>query len=140
MQISELWGAWWAAVYGVTQSRTRLTQLSSSSSSGSKYLTFSFQLSDCWVLKFLPIFPTSPQGNTQRFSFSFIEFLFFLPSIGKKDESISLWWALQLPGWPDSYCLIRKYFLSSLNLSSGSIVFLLLLLSCFSSVRLCATP
>ena len=25
-------GAWWAAVYGVTQSRTRLTQLSSSSS------------------------------------------------------------------------------------------------------------
>ena len=25
------WGAWWAAVYGVTQSRTRLTQLSSSS-------------------------------------------------------------------------------------------------------------
>ena len=26
------WGAWWAAVYGVTQSRTRLKQLSSSSS------------------------------------------------------------------------------------------------------------
>ena len=26
-------GAWWAAIYGVTQSRTRLTQLSSSSSS-----------------------------------------------------------------------------------------------------------
>ena len=26
-------GAWWAAVYGVTQSRTRLKQLSSSSSS-----------------------------------------------------------------------------------------------------------
>ena len=26
-------GAWWAAVYGVTQSRTRLTRLSSSSSS-----------------------------------------------------------------------------------------------------------
>ena len=28
-------GAWWAAVYGVAQSRTRLTQLSSSSSSSS---------------------------------------------------------------------------------------------------------
>ena len=28
-------GAWWAAVYGVTQSRTRLKQLSSSSSSSS---------------------------------------------------------------------------------------------------------
>ena len=27
------WGAWWAAVYGVAQSRTRLKQLSSSSSS-----------------------------------------------------------------------------------------------------------
>ena len=30
---SQGWGAWWAAVYGVAQSRTRLTQLSSSSSS-----------------------------------------------------------------------------------------------------------
>ena len=29
-------GAWWAAVYGVTQSWTRLKRLSSSSSSGSK--------------------------------------------------------------------------------------------------------
>ena len=29
-------GAWWAAVYGVTQSQTRLKQLSSSSSSNSK--------------------------------------------------------------------------------------------------------
>ena len=27
------WGAWWAAIYGVAQSRTRLKQLSSSSSS-----------------------------------------------------------------------------------------------------------
>ena len=31
-------GAWWAAVYGVTQSRTRLKQLSSSSSSSEIYL------------------------------------------------------------------------------------------------------
>ena len=29
------WGAWWAAVCGVTQSRTQLKRLSSSSSSGS---------------------------------------------------------------------------------------------------------
>ena len=29
-------GAWWAAVYGVTQSRTRLKRLSSSSSSSSR--------------------------------------------------------------------------------------------------------
>ena len=32
---SQGWGAWWAAVYGVTQSRTRLKWLSSSSSSSS---------------------------------------------------------------------------------------------------------
>ena len=31
-------GAWWAAVYGVTQSRTRLKQLSSSSSHTMKYI------------------------------------------------------------------------------------------------------
>ena len=31
-------GAWWAAIYGVAQSRTRLTRLSSSSSSSSKSL------------------------------------------------------------------------------------------------------
>ena len=30
---SREWGAWWAAVYGVAQSRTRLKRLSSSSSS-----------------------------------------------------------------------------------------------------------
>ena len=29
---SQGWGAWWAAVYGVSQSRTRLKQISSSSS------------------------------------------------------------------------------------------------------------
>ena len=30
-------GAWWAAVYGITQSRTRLERLSSSSSSSNSY-------------------------------------------------------------------------------------------------------
>ena len=34
-------GAWWAAVYGVTQSRTRLTKLSSSSSSNASSAQFS---------------------------------------------------------------------------------------------------
>ena len=33
-------GSWWAAVYGVTQSRTRLKRLSSSSSSSSLWLLF----------------------------------------------------------------------------------------------------
>ena len=38
-------GAWWAAVYGVTQSRTRLKRLSSSSSSSSSNkLNVSYQL------------------------------------------------------------------------------------------------
>ena len=35
-------GAWWAAVYGVAQSRTRLTQLSSSSSR--QFYVFNFLL------------------------------------------------------------------------------------------------
>jgi len=35
-------GAWWAAVYGVAQSRTRLKQLSSSSSK--KFLAFALEL------------------------------------------------------------------------------------------------
>ena len=35
------WRAWWAAVYGVTQSRTRLKRLSSSSSSSSPDPSFS---------------------------------------------------------------------------------------------------
>ena len=33
-------GAWWAAVYGVAQSRTRLKRLSSSSSNGFYYLIY----------------------------------------------------------------------------------------------------
>ena len=32
-RIPGMWGAWWAAIYGVAQSRTRLKRLSSSSSS-----------------------------------------------------------------------------------------------------------
>ena len=35
-------GAWWAAIYGVAQSRTRLKRLSSSSSSSSKSLSEGF--------------------------------------------------------------------------------------------------
>ena len=38
-------GAWWAAVYGVAQSRTRLTQLSSSSSSRGQRLEAALSLS-----------------------------------------------------------------------------------------------
>ena len=45
-------GAWWAAVYGVTQSRTRLKWLSSSSSIGFGLLCFNFHSFLCifWFL------------------------------------------------------------------------------------------
>ena len=44
------WGAWWAAVYGVTQSRTWLKRLSSSSSSRSKLWTFDLIIESNWQL------------------------------------------------------------------------------------------
>jgi len=37
-------GAWWAAIYGVAQSRTRLKRLSSSSSSGYEVVSHCFDL------------------------------------------------------------------------------------------------
>ena len=44
-------GAWWAAVYGVSQSRTRLKRLSSSTSSSSKSSTSNRHSSSCdWIL------------------------------------------------------------------------------------------
>jgi len=39
-------GAWWAAVYGVAQSRTRLKRLSSSSSSGKNLLASAGKVRD----------------------------------------------------------------------------------------------
>ena len=42
------WGAWWAAVYGVAQSRTRLKRLSSSSSSRVS-MSFIFCVGGMWV-------------------------------------------------------------------------------------------
>ena len=44
-------GAWWAAIYGVAQSRTRLKWLSSSSSMKSGQLSYaSWELHRCWLL------------------------------------------------------------------------------------------
>ena len=43
-------GAWWAAIYGVAQSRTRLKRLSSSSSK----LVFFFHIEDVWTKHFKP--------------------------------------------------------------------------------------
>ena len=73
------WGAWWAAVYGVEQSPTRLKRLSSSSSSSSSlYVLFPY------AYLAPPTFPL-PAGNYEFvlyilivFLFCYIHFLFFL--------------------------------------------------------------
>ena len=80
-------GAWWAAVYGVAQSRTRLKQLSSSSSS--------------------------------RYENNYV-------SSGGLQAIFPL--------------LVRKYNHEDCVAPSFKGLLLLLLLSCFSRVRLCATP
>ena len=50
-------GAWWAAVYGVAQSRTRLKRLSNSSSPPSNFFFFSFFLvEENHILAFIFIF------------------------------------------------------------------------------------
>ena len=70
-------GAWWAAVYGVTWSRTRLKRLSSSSSSSSVYMcpccsihsTFSFPwFVQKFVLYFFICIPASKQVHLYHFS------------------------------------------------------------------------
>ena len=63
-------GSQWAAVYGVTQSRTRLVRHSSSSSSSSSgvYMLISNSLT-------IPAFPLPP-GNGKSFSKSVSQFLF----------------------------------------------------------------
>ena len=47
---SQGWGAWWAAVYGVAQSQTRLKRLSSSSSNTLSFLVYVFTS----LAKFIP--------------------------------------------------------------------------------------
>ena len=49
---SQGWGAWWAAIYGVTQSRTRLTWLTSSSSTITAFsLTKGLRVVSAWKCK-----------------------------------------------------------------------------------------
>lgn len=74
----------------------------------SEDLTFFLQLSD-WVLKFLPVFPAFPQGNSQRFSFPFIEISFFLPSIEIASSYEGLYRCLDEPY---RYCLTKQEILS----------------------------
>ena len=68
-------GAWWAAIYGVAQSRTRLKRLSSSSSShtvNSHWLSISHvvvYMFLCYSLQFVPSSSSHPV-TTSRFSMS----------------------------------------------------------------------
>ena len=53
-------GAWWAAIYGVSQSRTRLKRLSSSSSSSNSI----------YIQMLSPFFPLSPSRTVSTSSFT----------------------------------------------------------------------
>ena len=55
-------GAWWSAIYGVTQSQTRLKRLSSSSSSRSACICLRCQ--SMVVLEFLTLLSTNPPTNS----------------------------------------------------------------------------
>ena len=59
-------GAWWAAVYGVTQSRTRLKQLSSSSSKGPSQTQSSCGLTNYNTVQHHPVFLSPLQAFLQR--------------------------------------------------------------------------
>ena len=74
-------GAWWAAVYGVTQSRTRLKRLSSSSSKGMVSLFFFF-----WNEKIgrlflftLAVFPNQLISRHHQFTEELIDLLLRFP-------------------------------------------------------------
>ena len=67
-------GAWWAAVYGVTQSRTRLKRLSSSNSSSMLYILFStLNFSTETVLQVIPSGVTIFIPHLELYSVSFYE-------------------------------------------------------------------
>ena len=67
-------GAWWAAVYGVTQSRTRLKQLSSSSSSSSRGSAGKESACNVGDLGLIPGLGRSPgEGNGYPLQYSGLE-------------------------------------------------------------------
>ena len=80
------WGAWWAAVYGVAQSRTRLKGLSSSSSS-SRLLIIHTQAAYDWPEIFALFFTTWMQRGRGK-SLKLLKLLF--PSVLMKFQQLSL--------------------------------------------------
>ena len=79
------WGAWWAAVYGVAQSRTRLKWLSSSSSSEH---TKGFSVS--WTIKEIQIKPTGCH-------FSFVRLAIIKRTMARSNCFQTLLWEYKLP-------------------------------------------
>ena len=64
------WGAWWAAIYRVTQSRTRLERLSSSSSSSIHVLGCPVPPGSCTVSPTVLLFcQTNNRVRTEEFNF-----------------------------------------------------------------------
>ncbi|XP_027414650.1 dual specificity protein phosphatase 15 isoform X2 [Bos indicus x Bos taurus] len=63
---SQGWGAWWAAVYGVAQSRTRLKRLSSSSSSDPNPAPITFLPENRQSRRSPAFCPRAPQGGPGR--------------------------------------------------------------------------
>ena len=62
-------GAWWAAVYGVTQSRTRLKRLSSSGGGGStvKNLPAMPEMRETWVQSWIRRTASAGNGNSRQY-------------------------------------------------------------------------
>ena len=101
-------GAWWAAVYAVAQSRTRLKRFSSSSSSSSDYITSSWRLaggalflppSDAYVRSFLYILCT-----LIKLYYSVWSSLVSGPGLnssplGAKNPSVFAWFNNNLSSW-----------------------------------------
>ena len=56
-------GAWWAAIYGVTQSQTRLKRLSSS---GDELVKWVLPRQLCFCLDLMSVIPITETGNTKR--------------------------------------------------------------------------
>ena len=110
---SQGWGAWWAAVYGVAQSRTRLKRLSSSSSSLviPNYF-FLKKKKRCMAALGLPICCSSPVVGSRGYSSCcgqashFGGFFCVKPGPGRTGFSIVVLGLSSCGSWGSNICLI----------------------------------
>ena len=109
--------AWWAAIYGVAQSWTRLKRLSSSSSSSSS----SFSLT------------VNKQTQNEKKQTHIRQIV--IVKLRRKIEHT----LIQALKFPKSTSILECWLYAS-RTQALSVLLLLLLLSCFSRVWLCATP